>query len=107
MYVPVGGTAETIKWYEGKCVAGGGIIGKWYCDMAEQLRKTVGMLKPPPLPEPPAFVARKTPPADVTEGSAYQEWFQQQQAAQQSKKQLLIFAALGVGALLLLKRKKR
>lgn len=106
-YMPVGGAAETIEWYDEKCAAAGrGVIARWYCNMAEQLRKTVGALHPPPLPEPPPFVGRKIPPAEVTEGSAYEQWFAQQQQKSKSNRKLMLFGALGIGAFLLMRRKR-
>lgn len=99
-YVPVGGTDETIAFYEKMCeMEKGGHVGSgttWYCDMAAHLKKMRGVTNPPPPPEPPPFVAIKTPPAEVAAGSEYQQWFMDQAAKQARRQQMFKYGVLAV-----------
>ena len=112
MYIPTGGTAETIEWYEGMCEASKATVDinplstTWYCNMAQRMRDVRDVLNPPPPPEPPPFVAVKTPPADIAEGSGYEQWFEDQRKKQKSEKTFILLGLAGVVALVLLKGKR-
>ncbi len=109
MYFPMGGIDETIKWYDDQCDysrALPGLVGTWYCDFAEQLRKLKAASQPPPPPEPPPFVAVDTPPAAITEGSGYEQWFAEQRQKQKSNKTLIMLGLAGLAAFVLLKGKR-